>query len=78
MLTHVLGIIDAPIFCEAVQMARQGLEVPMVPVLRTFGLEFWLKGIRDFGIEARVTGLPVQARESTEAFSICGKANFVE
>lgn len=59
MLTHVLGIVDAPIFCAAVQMARQGLEVPMVPVLRTFSLEFWLKGLRDFGIEARVARLPV-------------------
>jgi asparagine synthase (glutamine-hydrolysing) len=59
MLTDVLGIVDAPIFCAAVQMAHQGLEVPVVPVLRTFSLEFWLKGLRNFGIEARVTRLPV-------------------
>lgn len=38
-----LGIVSANRFSDALQKARLGQEVPTVPLLRTLGIEFWLK-----------------------------------
>jgi asparagine synthase (glutamine-hydrolysing) len=43
MVSDSLGIVDATAFLETLQLARQGQEVPTVPLLRTLGIEFWLQ-----------------------------------
>jgi asparagine synthase (glutamine-hydrolysing) len=43
MVASSLGIIDLRIFSEALELARRGFEVPMVPLLRTLGIESWLR-----------------------------------
>jgi len=43
MVSDSLGIVDAKAFRETLQLARQGQEIPTVPLLRTLGIEFWLQ-----------------------------------
>jgi len=43
MVSDALGIVDAKAFRETLQLARQGQEIPTVPLLRTLGIEFWLQ-----------------------------------
>ncbi len=45
MICSLLGIVEAKTFLEALQKARHGQEVPMVPLLRTVGLELWLRNL---------------------------------
>ena len=45
MLMSSLGITDSTRFVEALQKIRQGAEVPIVPVIRTFGIELWLRNL---------------------------------
>jgi len=54
MLSSSLRIVDEKQFLEAVQMARHGHEVPMVPLMRTLGIEVWLRQLVPFGILAGV------------------------
>ena len=46
MVASSLGILDARSFAETLHRARQGQEVPVVPLLRTIELEVWLRGLR--------------------------------
>jgi asparagine synthase (glutamine-hydrolysing) len=50
MICPSLGIVDAKAFCEAVERARHGQEVRIVLMMRTLGIESWLRTIRDRGI----------------------------
>jgi asparagine synthase (glutamine-hydrolysing) len=43
MLIDSLGIADSTRFVEALQKTRQGEEVPIVPLMRTLGIERWLR-----------------------------------
>jgi asparagine synthase (glutamine-hydrolysing) len=45
MLMNSLGIADSPRFIDALQKTRQGTEVPIVPIMRTLGIEFWLRNL---------------------------------
>jgi asparagine synthase (glutamine-hydrolysing) len=45
MLMGSLGIADSASFIEALQKTRQGAEVPMVPLMRTLGIELWLRNL---------------------------------
>jgi asparagine synthase (glutamine-hydrolysing) len=45
MVSASLGIVNARAFREALEQARQGKEVPMIPLLRTLGLEVWLRAL---------------------------------
>ena len=47
MVSSLLGIVDEKTFDEAVQMARHGQEIPLVTVIRTLGIETWLRTIRE-------------------------------
>jgi asparagine synthase (glutamine-hydrolysing) len=38
-----LGIVDSTRLIEALQKAREGAEVPVVPLLRTLGMELWVQ-----------------------------------
>jgi asparagine synthase (glutamine-hydrolysing) len=55
MLMSSLGIADSARFVEALQKTRQGGEVPIVPFMRTLGIELWLRNLTNrhvFGHEA--------------------------
>jgi asparagine synthase (glutamine-hydrolysing) len=43
MLISSLGIADSTPFVEALQKTRHGAEVPIVPLMRTLGMELWLR-----------------------------------
>ena len=45
MLISSLGIADSTRFAEALQKIRRGAEVPVVTLMRTLGIEFWLRNL---------------------------------
>ncbi len=45
LLTTSLGITDSTRFVEALHQIRQGAEVPMVTLMRTLGIELWLRSL---------------------------------
>ncbi len=45
MLMSSLGITDSTRFVEALQNNQQGAEVPLVPLMRTLGIEVWLRNL---------------------------------
>jgi asparagine synthase (glutamine-hydrolysing) len=50
MRCAALGIVDAPHFLAALQRARDGEEVSTVPLLRTLGIELWLRHMDPWNI----------------------------
>ena len=48
MVSSALSIVEAKAFLEALQTARQGQEVPTVTVMRTLGIERWLRHLKDW------------------------------
>ena len=50
LLTVSIGIVDQTKFSEAMYRARNGQEVALIPLMRTLGLELWLRNL-----EARST-----------------------
>ena len=61
MLMSSLGIADSTHFVEALQKIRQGADVPIIPLMRTLGIELWLRNLTarnvlgDAAVERRVT-----------------------
>jgi asparagine synthase (glutamine-hydrolysing) len=55
MLSSSLGIVNASAFRETLQVARRGVEVPIVPLTRTLSLELWLRGLK---ARSLLTGFP--------------------
>jgi asparagine synthase (glutamine-hydrolysing) len=45
LLLSSLGIVNSTYFVEALQEARHGVEVPIVPLMRTLGIEVWLRNL---------------------------------
>jgi asparagine synthase (glutamine-hydrolysing) len=45
MIANSMGIVDADTFRMAIQRAASGHEIPVVTLLRTLDLEFWLRGL---------------------------------
>jgi asparagine synthase (glutamine-hydrolysing) len=45
MLASSIGIVDSVRFIEALQEARQGADVPLIPLMRTLGIELWLRSL---------------------------------
>ena len=45
MLVSSLGLADSTRFMDALQKSRQGADVPMVPLMRTLGIELWLRSL---------------------------------
>src|ERR1700676_1996881 len=48
MISDSFGIVDAKGFSEVLQKARNGQEIPMVTLMRTLGIEAWLRGLQSF------------------------------
>ena len=45
MVTSSLGIVAAKDFIDALENARRGREVPIVPLFRTLAIERWLRNM---------------------------------
>jgi asparagine synthase (glutamine-hydrolysing) len=45
MVTSSIGIVDAKRLLATLEDAHRGREVPIVPLLRTLNIEFWLRGL---------------------------------
>jgi asparagine synthase (glutamine-hydrolysing) len=45
MRSGILGVVDPEKFVEAARAACDGKEAPLVPIMRTLVVEFWLRGI---------------------------------
>jgi len=45
MLLSSLGIADSPRFLETLQKTGRGADVPIVPLMRTIGIELWLQNL---------------------------------
>jgi asparagine synthase (glutamine-hydrolysing) len=45
MISSSRGIVDSSLFLEALGRAQKGEEVPIVPLMRTLGIEFWLRDL---------------------------------
>jgi asparagine synthase (glutamine-hydrolysing) len=50
MTSAALGLVDAQRFCEALEAARSGRDVPIVTLMRTVNLEMWLSMMMDRGL----------------------------
>ncbi len=50
MRSGALGIVDSLKFLDALEKARHGMETPIVTLMRTFAMEFWLRAIEKQGI----------------------------
>src|SRR5207302_1005552 len=45
MASSSLGVVDAGEFLEALGKARHGQEIPIVPLMRTLGIDYWLSNL---------------------------------
>jgi asparagine synthase (glutamine-hydrolysing) len=48
MVSGSFGIVETTKFLEALQKARHGQEIAMVPLMRTLGIENWLRKLGDY------------------------------
>ena len=48
MVSGSLGIVDVQAFERVLQQAHDGMSVPLVTVMRTFTVEAWLTGVKDY------------------------------
>jgi len=55
MISDSLGFIDSKDFAEALLKVGRGMEVPTVTVMRTLGVEFWLRNLREHEIVTAVS-----------------------
>lgn len=58
MASESAGIVEARTFLETLRLARYGQEIPTVTVMRTLGLESWLRNLSSRGILAGVYPKP--------------------
>jgi asparagine synthase (glutamine-hydrolysing) len=49
MVSGSIGAVDSLVFREVIQQARHGKNVPLVPLLRTLSLEYWLRHLIHWG-----------------------------
>jgi asparagine synthase (glutamine-hydrolysing) len=61
MVSSIFGIVDPNGFCEALQRARHGQDVPMVALMRTVRIESWLKAVLGQHILIRGTSTRTQS-----------------
>lgn len=48
-----LGIVNSEVLYRHLQRAHRGEEVPMIPLMRTIGIEFWLRHVSERGLVFR-------------------------
>ena len=62
MASGSLGIVDPETFLDALNKARSGQEVAIVPLMRTIGIELWLRGLKHRGTMTEFAPTTVQDR----------------
>jgi len=60
MASGSLGIVDPETFLDALNKARSGQEVAIVPLMRTIGIELWLRGLKHRGTMTKFAPATVQ------------------
>jgi len=75
MVSSSLAIIEKTKFSEALQKARRGQELPLVTVMRTVGLELWLRSVKRHEVIEALHDRRSQARESLEPKMISAGPN---
>jgi asparagine synthase (glutamine-hydrolysing) len=77
MVSNTLGFVDAKVLLETLTKAHQSQEVAIVMLVRTFAVEFWLRGLVAHGVLSREyskidTGRAVFSRDeaATESGSV--------
>ena len=56
MVTSSLGIVDTRAYCDALQQARNGQDVPIIPMMRTITVEMWLRSLIHWNVLRRGEG----------------------
>jgi asparagine synthase (glutamine-hydrolysing) len=56
MVTSSLGIVDARTYCDALQQARNGQDVAIIPIMRTIAVELWLRNLVHWNLLRRGEG----------------------
>jgi asparagine synthase (glutamine-hydrolysing) len=56
MVTNSLGIVDTKAFSEALEHARRGQDVPIIPLIRTIAVEMWLRNLVHWNLLQRGEG----------------------
>ena len=56
MLVSSLGIADSTRFLEGLRKLRQGADDPIVPLIRTLGIELWLRNLTDWQVLYETAG----------------------
>jgi asparagine synthase (glutamine-hydrolysing) len=56
MVTSSLGIVDSTAYCDALEQARNGQDVPIIPIMRTITLEMWLRNLVHWNLLRRGEG----------------------
>ena len=64
MVTNSLGIVDSRAYRDALQKARNGQDVPIIPLLRTIAVEMWLRNLVHWNLLRRGEG-ELNRRETT-------------
>ncbi len=67
MITEELGIVDRKAFLSAMERARRGLAVPMVSLICTLQIEFWLRQIIESKFLVASTSVPLKPRMLTRS-----------
>jgi|HubBroStandDraft_6_1064221.scaffolds.fasta_scaffold00575_11 asparagine synthase (glutamine-hydrolysing) len=52
MVSSSLNIVDAKVFRQTLQTALDGQQVGIVPLMRTLGIELWLRAVKPYGVLA--------------------------
>jgi asparagine synthase (glutamine-hydrolysing) len=50
LVSSSMGIVEPNFFLDTLKQAREGKEVPTVGLMRTLGVEFWLRELKERGI----------------------------
>ena len=60
LVSSSLGFVDAERFINTLQVAKQGVEVPVVPLMRILSIESWLRNLRS------AEGVPQDGRDNPQ------------
>lgn len=56
MVTSSLGIVESRAYCDALEQARNGQDVPIIPMMRTIAVEMWLRNLVHWNLLRRREG----------------------
>ena len=65
LVSSALGIVDTGEISETLQKARQGQEIPTVTLMRTLGIELWLRNLKTKNILRDATWPTERTGEAT-------------